>query len=90
MQQVSRLGRAYRLRALAMKLWRAMLVLQVVQRLSGWSPEKRLKRLEELLRAKEEEVADLREEIARLRKQIEVTEYQRKSRAELEPRAETP
>ena len=71
MQQVTRLGRAYRLRAVAMKLWRAMLVLEVIQRLTGWSPEKRLKRLEELLRAKEEEIADLRGEIDRLRSEIE-------------------
>jgi voltage-gated potassium channel len=71
MQQVTRLGRAYRLRAVAMKLWRAMLVLEVIQRLTGWSPEKRLKRLEELLRAKEEEIADLRGEIEILRAEIE-------------------
>jgi voltage-gated potassium channel len=70
MQQVTRLGRAYRLRAVAMKLWRAMLLLEVIQRLTGWTPEKRLLRLRELQRAKEEELADLREEIDRLEKQV--------------------
>jgi voltage-gated potassium channel len=70
MQQLTRLGRAYRLRALAMKLWRAMLLLEVIQRLTGWTPEKRLRRLEELLRAKEEELTDLREEIAKLQKLV--------------------
>jgi hypothetical protein len=66
-EQVARLGRLYRLQALAMKGWRAMLVLEVVQRLTGRSLEHRLKRLEELLLLKEEETAELRREIEELR-----------------------
>jgi voltage-gated potassium channel len=66
LDQVLRAGRVYRLRALAMRGWRAVLLLQVVQRLTGRSTEHRLKQLRALLQAKEEEVADLREEIDRL------------------------
>lgn len=68
LQQLTRIGRAYRLRALVMKLWRAMLVLEVMQRLTGATPEKRLRSLEELARAKQEELDDLRGEIDELRR----------------------
>lgn len=70
LQQLGRMGRMYRLRGLALKLWRALLVLEVMQRLTGYTPEKRLKRLRELLTAKEEEIADLRKEIAEIEKQV--------------------
>jgi hypothetical protein len=72
LQQFGKMGRVYRLRGLSMKAWRAFLVLEVVQRLTGQRIETRLKRLRELLAAKEEEIADLRNEIAGLEKQLEV------------------
>jgi hypothetical protein len=50
--------------------WRAFLLLQIVQRLAGRSPERRLARLQEQVRAKEEEVADVRREIDELRECI--------------------
>jgi voltage-gated potassium channel len=55
--------RLQRLQTLAVRGWRALLLLQVVQRLTGRDPARRLARLRELLRAKEEEAADLRREI---------------------------
>jgi hypothetical protein len=66
LEQISRMGRVYRLQALAMKAWRSFLVLDVIQRLIGRKLEKRLETLQELLAAKEEEVAQLRKEIAEL------------------------
>jgi voltage-gated potassium channel len=69
-EQLTRFGRAYRLRALVMKLWHAVLLLEVIQRLTGQSPAKRLARLRYLLAAKEDELADLRTEIAQLERQI--------------------
>ena len=63
LEQLLRWGRLYRLKALALRGWRAILLLQLVQRLIRRSPQHRLKQLQELLQAKEEEVADLRREI---------------------------
>jgi voltage-gated potassium channel len=86
MQQLTRLGRAYRMKAVAMKLWRAVLVLEVIQRLTGSSKAKRLRRLKELLRAKEEELGELREEIAQLEGQLS-NEEKASPQGEVEPAA---
>jgi hypothetical protein len=53
-----------------MRGWRAILLLQIVQRLVGRSPEQQLKQLEALLKAKEDEVAGLRQEIKELEERI--------------------
>ena len=65
-QQISRLGRLYRLRGLLARIWRAMLLLEMIQRLFGRYKERRLKRLKKQLTAREEEIADLRQEIVEL------------------------
>jgi hypothetical protein len=70
LEELLRWGRLRRLQALALRGWRALLLLQVVQRLTGRSLEHRLKQLRELLQAKEEEVADLRREINELEERI--------------------
>lgn len=67
---IARMSRLYRLQGLAMRAWRALLVLEIVQLVIGSSVERRLKQLEQLLAAKEEEVANLRKEIAELRERI--------------------
>jgi predicted transcriptional regulator len=71
MQQLTRMSRVYRLRALLMKVWRAALLLEVIQRIFGRSPAARLKRLRDLLAAKEEELAELRLEIEQLERQVQ-------------------
>lgn len=70
LQQLTRLGRLYRLRGLLLKTWRAILVLQVIQRLLGRNIEKRLVRLKELQAAKEEELGELRKEIEALESEL--------------------
>jgi hypothetical protein len=70
LEQLLRWGRLYRLQALMTHCWRAFLLLQIVQRLTGHSLERRLKQLRELVQAKEEEVVDLRREIADLEERI--------------------
>jgi voltage-gated potassium channel len=70
LSQLSRMGRVYRMQGLALKAWRAFLVLEVIQRVIGRSLEKQLKQLEELLVAKEEEVQELRREIKSLKQRI--------------------
>jgi voltage-gated potassium channel len=70
LQQLSRMGRVYRLRGLLFKLWRAVLVLEMVQRLLRINPQKRLARLKELLAAKNEEIEDIKKEIDELEKRM--------------------
>jgi voltage-gated potassium channel len=70
LEQLLRWGRLARLQALVMHAWRALLLLQIVQRLTGRSLERRRKQLQDLLQAKEEELADLRREIAELDERI--------------------
>jgi hypothetical protein len=70
LEQLLRWGRLHRVQALVMRGWRAFLLLQVVQRLSGHSLERRLKQLRSLVQAKEEEVADLRREVRELEDRI--------------------
>jgi voltage-gated potassium channel len=70
LQQLSRVGRVYRLRGLVMKLWRSILLLEMIHRLFGNARERRLRRLRELLAAREEELLDLRKEIKELESQM--------------------
>ncbi len=70
MEQLLRWGRLHRLSALLSRGWRALLLLQIVQRLGRHSLERRRKQLVALLQSKEEEVADLRREIAELDERI--------------------
>jgi voltage-gated potassium channel len=69
-EQLTRMSRLYRLQGLAMRAWRALLVLEVIQLLLGNTLEKRLRQLEQLLAAKEEEATQLRKEIADLKERI--------------------
>jgi hypothetical protein len=66
LEQLSRLGRLYRMQGVALRAWRAFLLLQLIQRILGTSLEKQLERLRELEQAKLEELEELREEIAQL------------------------
>src|SRR5262249_3808177 len=52
LEQLLRWGRLHRLQALVARGWRAVLLLQVVQRLTGRSLDRQLKRLHDLLQAK--------------------------------------
>jgi voltage-gated potassium channel len=71
LDELLRLGRLYRLRALAARGWRAVLLLQIVHRLTGRSLENRRRRLRELILAKEEELAELRQEMVELDARVE-------------------
>jgi hypothetical protein len=70
LEQLLRWGRLARLQALLAHGWRAFLVLEIVQRLTGRSLERRLAQLQGLLRAREEEAAELRREIAEVEERI--------------------
>lgn len=66
LQQLSKTARMYRLRGVLMRTYRAVLVLDVVERLFRGSPETRLGHLREQLVEKEQEVLQIRGEIEEL------------------------
>jgi hypothetical protein len=70
--RLGRMSRLYRLRGLAIRAFRALLLLDVITRLIGRSPQKQLCKLLVILAEKEAEVADLRKEIARLETMIAI------------------
>jgi hypothetical protein len=65
-EQLTRMTRLYRVRGLAVRGFRALLLLGLLQRLFHETPEKRLERLGERLREHEQEAEELRREIAAL------------------------
>jgi hypothetical protein len=85
LEELLRWGRLHRLQALLSRAWRAFLLLQVVQRLTGRSLEYQLKQRQELLQAKEEEVAELRQEIKELEERIAQRAQRKKSRSSNSP-----
>ena len=70
LQQLARTLRVFRLRGTAMRLWRAILLLEVIDRVIGGAPEKRLAKLRDQLEIKQREVADLQDEVARLEAEL--------------------
>jgi hypothetical protein len=70
LEELLRWGRLHRLKALMGRCWRALLLLQVAQRLTGRSLEWQLKQRRDLLAAKEEELADLQREIKDIEERI--------------------
>jgi voltage-gated potassium channel len=70
LQQLGRLSRLYRLRGLLARTWRAVLLLEMIQRLRGRYCERHLQRLKESLRACQDEMAALQEEIAEIEKRL--------------------
>lgn len=70
LNQISRAARIYRLRGLAMRLWRALVTLEVVEMLLSRNPERRLEKLEIQLEEKLEDIAFLKRDITRLQKRV--------------------
>lgn len=69
-EQLARMGQVYRLRGLLMKAWRAVLVLKLVAKLTGNTPDKQLRRLEAEIAEAEAALAVLRTQADALRKQL--------------------
>jgi hypothetical protein len=83
-QKVTKIVRVYRLRGVSMRFFRALLVLEVLQRLLFSSPERRLARLYDQLQMKEEELEDLRREIAVLEEEKERREQEKREEARVD------
>ncbi|MEZ6046945.1 MAG: hypothetical protein R3C11_15465 [Planctomycetaceae bacterium] len=71
--QVGRMARLYNMRGLLMRLWRAILVFEVLDRLLRGTPEKQLARCHLLLQEKENELEQLRQKIAGIEALIQTT-----------------
>lgn len=67
LQHLARLIRVYRLRGVAVRGWRGMVLLELTQRILFQSPTKRLRKLEELYSEKELELQELKQQIEKLR-----------------------
>lgn len=70
LQQLSRMIRIYRLRGLSTRAFRAIVVLDILQRVLGSDPHKRLLKLREQETLKLEELKEIQEEIAEIEKQM--------------------
>ena len=69
-QQIVRTARIWRMRGLAMKLFRALFMVDAIDRILQRKPESRLAKLEESLADKKQEIELLRSEIETLRLSI--------------------
>lgn len=70
-QRLAKVGRVYRMRGLMMKAVRALMLLEVVNRILRITPEKKLARLREHHAEKAMELAELEEEMAVIRSRLE-------------------
>ncbi len=68
--QLSRTAKVFRLRGLAMRLWRAFVALEIIEMLLYRNPELRLEKLQQKFEMKMEEVSYLKEDIQRLRTRV--------------------
>jgi hypothetical protein len=73
-EQLARMGQMYRLRGLLAKGWRAVLMLRLLARLTGNTPEKQLRALEQQIADAEAALADLRVQAEALRRQVRTAE----------------
>jgi len=69
-EQIARMGQIYRLRGVVVKGWRAILVLRLVSKITGNSPEKQLLRLEGQIADAEAALAEMRAQADELRQQV--------------------
>lgn len=72
LQQITRTVRIWRMRGLAMRLFRGLLAVESIDRLVRGKPEIGLVRLQETLAVKELEIQELRDEILEIRRTIPV------------------
>ena len=80
--RLAKMSRLYRLRGLAMRGYRALLVLRLLERTSTWGAKTRLSAMRRSLEAKHEEIAELEEDIAELAEIV--AEQQREKKREKE------
>jgi hypothetical protein len=73
-EQLARMGQMYRLRGLLTKGWRAVLMLRLLAKLTGNTPQKQLRKLEEQIADAEASLAELKAQAEALRRQCRPAE----------------
>ncbi|MHC2069544.1 hypothetical protein ACYFX5_18890 [Bremerella sp. T1] len=71
LQQVTRATRVYRMRGLALRVWRGLLAMDVISRLARVSPEAKIETLRQLIREKQREISNMENEINKLQATID-------------------
>lgn len=74
LKQITKTARVYRMRGVLMRTYRAILLLELVQRIIWGGPERRLKKLRAVLAEKREEVAELELAVLELEMRMAATE----------------
>ncbi len=87
--QVAKYGRAYRMRGVMAKGWQALLAMEALARLTGETPQKRLRKLQERIRTAEEELAELHRKEEDLRRLIALDDVSELPKGAAQP-TETP
>lgn len=72
--KLSKTARVFRLRGLIMRAWRAILILQIVDRILHRDPVKKIELLEEQIQEKLTEIEALQTEVARLKAEVASTQ----------------
>lgn len=85
LQQLSRMLRVYRLRGLSTRAFRAIVVLDVLQRFVGGDPQKRWQKLKTEEAMKQEELREIQEELMELEKLIAKSSQQEKLQVDNQP-----
>jgi hypothetical protein len=83
LQQLSKIVRVYRLRGVALRGWRALLLLELLDRLLLATPEKQIRRLEARCEQAEREWLQLRAQLEERRAQLQRTEAQPQNHPEI-------
>jgi len=73
-QQLGQMSRVYRVRGVAMKVVRALMLLEVFGRLLGVTPEKRLARLQQEYAEKQEELDEIALEIKKIETKVDLAQ----------------
>lgn len=71
LSRLTKTARVFRVRGLAMRAWRAILILQIVDRIINRDPEQKILLLKDQIKEKKLEIESLEAEIQRLEKRIE-------------------
>ena len=74
LKQITKTARVYRMRGVLMRTYRAVLLLELVQRIVWGGPERRLKKLRAVLAEKREEVAELEQAVQELEMRMAASE----------------
>lgn len=71
--RLSRTAKVFRLRGTAMRAWRAVLILEIIDRLMHRDHTQRLAKLEAMIAEKKREIADLESQVASIKQQLSLT-----------------